>query len=74
MGKQAAISYQPRLLGAHEAATYLGVSETTLRGLDIPRRVMGGRKLFDRIDLDRYASDLPYETQPPRNTCDQVFD
>ncbi|MCL4068179.1 helix-turn-helix domain-containing protein [Pseudomonas sp. GX19020] len=77
MGKHAPISYQPRLLGSQEAATYLGVSETTLRALEIPRRIMGGRKLFDRLDLDRYASELPYEGDKANadevDLCDQHF-
>ncbi|MCB5412394.1 helix-turn-helix domain-containing protein [Pseudogemmobacter faecipullorum] len=75
MGKHAHISYQPRLLGAAEAAAYMGVSETKLRGLNIPRRMMDGRRLFDRFDLDRFASDLPYEKDTlGENTCDAVFD
>lgn len=73
MGR-AEISFAPRLLGAAEAASYLGVSATTLRGLPIPRRVLGGRKLFDRLDLDRYASDLPYEGEATEvDECDRLF-
>lgn len=70
MGARAEITFAPRLLGAAEAAAYLGVSASTLRGLPIPRRVLGGRRLFDRLDLDRYASDLPYDgDEPEENTC-----
>lgn len=74
MGARAEISYAPRLLGQTEAAAYLGVSATTLRGLPIPRRVLGGRRLFDRIDLDAYASTLPYEGETDAVTeCDNLF-
>lgn len=76
MTARAEISYAPRLLGAAEAAAYLGVSPTTLRGLPIPRRVLGGRRLFDRLDLDRYASDLPYEgahSASEVDECDRLF-
>ena len=74
MGKQASISFLPRLLGVSEAAAYMGISETKLRSLEIPRRIMDGRRLFDRVDLDRFASDLPYENESHgENTCDAVF-
>lgn len=59
-----------RLLGTPEAALYIGVSVTTLRSLPIPRKILGGRRLYDRIDLDAYASDLPYEGESEANTCD----
>lgn len=61
MTRRPDISYQPRLLPAPEAAAYLGVSQSTLRSLAIPRRVIGARRLFDRLDLDAYASELPYD-------------
>lgn len=73
MTARAALSYPPRLLPAPEAAAYLGVSVTTLRGLPIQRRILGGRKLYDRIDLEAYASSLPTE-DIGGNTCDAVFD
>ncbi|MGK7653196.1 DNA-binding protein [Roseovarius sp. B08] len=47
------------------AARYIGVSESTLRTLDIPRRELGSKRLYDRFDLDAYASDLPYEGGAP---------
>ena len=59
-----------RLLGAPDAALYIGVSVTTLKGLPIRRRVLGGRKLYDKLDLDLYASDLPYEGESEANSCD----
>ncbi|MFE3837314.1 DNA-binding protein [Pseudogemmobacter sonorensis] len=77
MGARAELAFAPRLLGHAEAAAYLGVSPTTLRGLPIPRRVLGGRRLFDRLDLDRYASDLPYEGDSQAanevDECDRHF-
>lgn len=75
MGKPIDIAFVPRLLPAPEAAHYLGVSETTLRGLGLPRRELGGKRLYDRIDLDRYASDLPYEGDAAveGNTCRGKF-
>jgi len=69
------IAFAPRLLPAPEAAHYLGVSETTLRGLGIPRRMLGAKRLYDRIVLDAYASDLPTEgdvSEEP-NTCDAIL-
>ena len=73
MTARAAISYQPRLLGEAEAARYLGISPTNLRGLGLPRRVLGGRKLFDRTDLDAFASDLPYEGEDRGSEWDQEY-
>ncbi|WP_258223581.1 helix-turn-helix domain-containing protein [Rhodobacter aestuarii] len=46
---------------APEAAHYLGVSESMLRQLDLPRRMLGAKRLYDRFDLDAYASSLPIE-------------
>lgn len=74
MPARAEINYAPRLLGLPEAAAYLGISATTLRGLAIPRRALGGRRLYDRIDLDAYASDLPYEGEASEvDECDRHF-
>lgn len=74
MMARADLTFAPRLLGSAEAAAYLGVSPSTLRTLPIPRRTLGSRKLFDRIDLDRYASDLPYEGQETEvELCDDHF-
>lgn len=67
----------PRLLRAPSAAAYLGVSESTLRDLGIPRRRIEGKQVFayDRHDLDRYADSLPYEGEAAKaeNTCDSLF-
>jgi hypothetical protein len=72
------IAFTPRLLPAPEAAAYLGVSETTLRGLGIPRKMLGTKRLFDRFDLDAFASDLPREgaraeSDSGANSCDDIF-
>ncbi len=72
MTARASLTFAPRLLAAPEAATYLGVSATTLRTLPIQRRKLGSKRLYDRFDLDAYASDLPTEGQE-ENTCDQVW-
>lgn len=48
---------------APQAAWYLGVSETNLRGLGLPRRALGVKRLYDKADLDAYADALPYEVK-----------
>lgn len=53
----------PRLLSASSAAAYLGMSESKLRTLGLPRRVCGGNRLYDRHDLDRFAEGLAYEVE-----------
>lgn len=53
--------FPPRLMQAVAAASYLGVSPTKFRTLNITSRRMGGNVLWDRIDLDQYADNLPYE-------------
>lgn len=70
------IAFVPRLLPSPQAAAYLGVSESTLRGLPIPRKIMGGKRLYDRLALDAYADDLATEGGSPvevRNSCDEAF-
>ncbi len=66
---------QPALLGEADAARYLGIGTTTLRGLGLKRRVLGGRRLYDRRDLDAFADALPYEGEGNEraNTCDAAF-
>lgn len=63
----------PRLMKAPDAAAYLGISASKLRGLPIRRKVDGGNLLYDRLDLDAYASSLPYEGDSGFNSCDEVF-
>lgn len=67
------ISFAPRLLPTPEAAAYLGVSESMLRTLSIPRKILGGKRLYDRLALDAFASGLPNEGEEKVNTCDAVF-
>jgi hypothetical protein len=62
-----------RLLGEADAAAYLGIGATNLRGLGLPRRVLGTRRLYDVADLDAFADGLPYEGEAGGNTCDQVW-
>jgi superfamily I DNA/RNA helicase len=49
------------------AALYLGVSESTLRTLGIPRKILGGKKLYDRLELDAYANNLDTEGESIAN-------
>ncbi|WP_304617845.1 helix-turn-helix domain-containing protein [Paracoccus sp. (in: a-proteobacteria)] len=73
---RADLTFAPRLLPAPQAAAYLGVSETTLRGLDIPRKLLGGKRLYDRLALDEYASSLPSEGEGGSDEvkrCDEAF-
>ncbi len=74
MTARASIAFAPRLLPAPAAAAYLGVSPTTLRGLSIPRRMLGGKRLYDRLDLDAFASDLPTEGEDDKpDSCDAAW-
>jgi hypothetical protein len=67
------LSFPPRLLGAAQAAAYLGVSETTLAKLNLPRRVLGGRRLYDRFSLDAFASSLPTDGDDGGNEWEGHF-
>lgn len=76
MGKHD-LTFAPFMLSSADAAAYLGVSETTLRSLPIPRKVYGVRRLYMRVDLEAYAKDLPYESDvidaAEREKCDARF-
>ncbi len=61
-------SFAPRLMLAREAAHYLGMSESNLRKLDLPRKIHGALRLYDRLDLDHFASILPLEDKE-ESTC-----
>lgn len=63
----------PRLMPAPVAAAYLGISETKLRSLAIPRKALDGKRVYEKADLDDYADRLPYEGELRGNTCDQFF-
>ncbi|WP_299734709.1 DNA-binding protein [uncultured Roseobacter sp.] len=53
--------FAPRLQPAPQAAHYIGVSPSKLATLGIPRKVLDGKRLYDRHDLDAYVDELPYE-------------
>ena len=63
------ISFVPRLLPAPQAAAYLGISETNLSSLKLSRKILGGKRLYDRLTLDAYADDLATEGEsvPDKN-------
>jgi hypothetical protein len=65
----------PGLLTESGAAAYLGVSSSTLRELELPRRMLGSKRLYDRRDLENYIDSLPYEGEGVlgENTCDGAF-
>lgn len=73
------LTFAPRLLSSARAAGYLGISETTLRTLDLPRRILGMRRLYDRYDLEAFADGLEMESseadqlQKDRAECDRLF-
>jgi hypothetical protein len=48
----------PRLMGVDLASAYLGLSATTLRAKGPAPKEYGKRRLYDRIDLDRWADRL----------------
>ncbi len=66
-------AFLPRLLPAPQAAHYLGVSESTLRALSIPRKMLGAKRLYDRLELDAYADALSAEGEGAVNSCDGKF-
>ena len=55
---RAALPDWPRLMAAPLAAAYVGLSENTLRAVGPKPREIGRRRLYDRIDLDRWADRL----------------
>lgn len=70
------LTFKPRLLPSPKAAAYLGISESTLRTLNLPRRVLGSKRLYDVWTLDEYADSLTVEGQevePEVNTCRGKF-
>lgn len=64
--------FPPRLMQAKAAAHYLGVSPSKLRTLELPCRIDGGNKLYDRTDLDAYADKLPYDEPEGDDICDEA--
>ena len=71
------LEFAPILLPAPAAAHYIGVSESKLRGLAIPRKVLDGKRLYDRRDLDAFANALEYEgggdAADALASCDEAF-
>lgn len=66
--------FPPRLMPSPQAAHYIGVSESTLRNLHIPRRELGSKRVYDKADLDAYADNLPYEGDMGEiDTCAGLF-
>lgn len=60
----------PRLMKERKAAAYLDVSRGMLRKADLPRRVWGALRLYDRRDLDEWADTLPQEGD---GSCNDIF-
>lgn len=73
------LNFPPRLLSSTRAAAYLGISETTLRTLGLPRRILGKRRLYDRYELDAFADGLEVEDseadelERDRAECERLF-
>lgn len=71
--------FTPRLLSSALAAGYLGISETHLRTLGLPRRVLGKRRLYDRYELDAFVDGLEFEDseadqlKKDQKECDRLF-
>jgi hypothetical protein len=66
----------PGLLTESGAAAYLGVSSSKLRELELPRRMLGRKRLYDRRDLENYIDSLPYEGEDQNEDegqCDAAF-
>jgi Fe-S cluster biosynthesis and repair protein YggX len=55
---RAALPNWPRLMAIDLASAYLGLSATTLRQKGPAPKEYGKRRLYDRIDLDRWADRL----------------
>ncbi|MEY8827665.1 DNA-binding protein [Sedimentitalea sp. XS_ASV28] len=66
--------YTPRLMPAPQAAHYLGMSETKLKSLNIPRRVMDGKRLYHVNDLVAFADNLPIEGYQEGTSCEDIFE
>lgn len=55
----------PRLLSEGDAADYLSIGSTTLRGLGLKTRSIGRRVLYDIRDLDRWVDRMDDQPVPP---------
>ena len=58
MNAPATLPHWPRLLSVELAASYVGLGVTRFEALELPCRRIGKRKLYDRLDLDRWADRL----------------
>lgn len=66
--------FTPRLMPGPQAAHYLGVSESKLKTLGIPRRLLDGKRLYHINDLMAYADALHIEGETEAdNPCDSIF-
>ncbi|MEM9578261.1 MAG: DNA-binding protein [Pseudomonadota bacterium] len=65
--------FPPRLMPGPQAAHYLGVSESKLRTLEIPRRVLDGKRVYHINDLIAYADSLQFDGEGEPNSCDAIF-
>lgn len=69
----APLTFAPYLMPAAQAAHFIGVSESTLRGLNLPRRMLGKKRLYHINDLIAYADALPIEGESEDEACDNLF-
>lgn len=49
------------------------MSESKLRSLPIPRRLLDGKRLYHINDLVSYADALDFEGEGESNPCDDIF-
>lgn len=52
------LPFWPRLMGEEMASRYLGIGTTSLRKKGPRPKSFGTRRLYDRLDLDRWADRL----------------
>jgi hypothetical protein len=71
------LDFAPRLMRAAQAAHSLGISQSHLRTLAIPRKGEVGKPahFYDRFDLDAYADSLETEGEAVQvaNSCDEIW-
>ena len=65
--------FPPRLMPGPQAAHFLGVSESKLKSLTIPRRVLDGKRVYHINDLIAFADALGIEGEAEGNPCDDIF-
>jgi hypothetical protein len=69
-------AFPPRLLPVSAASHYLGISESMLPTLRLPRREIGAKRLYDIQDLDAWADEQSYEGPQERgrvSRADEAF-